>query len=137
MNREKINSKLESLGFKQGQLHKLKSNNKKIFWVDGPSPAIVQYLTDENESVTKEYVSGRNGWEAVNPGEVLLFLGPSEVEVSAEDAEHKFLQQEYQVLKWLFHNKILFWSLDGLDGEANSKLEEIFEVVGEQEIPTF
>ena len=134
MKKEEMQSKLSQISFKAGQLHKL-VDEKKIFWVEGPNPNIVQYMTDDEENVVKEYISGKNGHEQILKDTVLLFIGLDKIKVTTEDEDQELLEEDYIVLKWLFGSKILFWTVDGLDGVPGSKLENIFDVVGEQEIP--
>lgn len=136
MNVQELSEMLNLLKIKTGSLLKVKpvKSDKLVFWVDGLEPAIIQYLTDDEENVVKEYLSGKNGWEAVKSGEILLFLGLAPIQVVGEDEDVKLLQNNYNVLKFLYDNKVLFWSLDSLDG-SEKELKDCFEVVGEQEIP--
>lgn len=128
MNKAEFEHLLSKIDFKPGKLLKIKLE-KKIFWIDGNNPAIVQPLLDDNGKVVQEYVSGDNHWEKVEPGETLLFLGVLPIQVRPEDPDLGLKHNEYFAMKWLFHNKVLFWTLDNV--HKLEELEDVFEIVGE------
>lgn len=133
MNKAELEQLLSKIDLKPGKLLKIKSE-KKIFWIDGINPAIVQSLLDDDGKVVQEYISGGNHWEKVESGEILLFLGVAPIQVRPDDPDLGLKHDEYFAMKWLFRNKVLFWTLDGIVNAH--KLEEVFEIVGEREIPS-
>lgn len=129
MEKSKIETELSNLGFTQGKLMQLISHKRQYFWLDGPEPVLIQHLMDEHGVVTKEYITGKNGHMVVEPESVLLFLGVHAIDVVGEDTDVKLLEREYHVLKWLFGDKVLFWSYEILDGRNDTTLADMFKVV--------
>jgi len=96
--------------FERGSLIKLKEKIiKKIFWVDGPLPAITHSLKDDNGVVTKRYLSGRNGFKTVTGGSLLLFLGQNYINTVDEDGIAVENNKDTPVIKFLFENQVIFW----------------------------
>lgn len=117
---EETRELLRKLNWKPGTLLRIR-DEKHMFWTLGSKLPEVKGMTDENENVTIEFVTGRSGFHEVRKDQVLMFLGVVKTDVGNSD-------KQYHTLQFLSGDKVVFWDCGVLAGTRQS-LEESFELV--------